>query len=180
MARRRARVLAWANPTRFATLTQAPLDWQACRQKVRKLALALRDDGYRVEWAWTVEAGSKTGMRHVHALQHGDFIPQAHLQERWGRIVHIERIRGASGAATYALKEASRVAHYATKNARDDMAEHLALNGGRAYHLSRRYLRGLRTREVEAIVDGVDKRLTWIVVPATTSIGDGIAIASAT
>lgn len=179
LARRRAKVLAWANPTRFVTLTQAPTEWQACRQKVRRLALALREAGYRVEWAWTVEAGSKTGMRHVHALQHGDYLPQRDLQAAWGRIVHIEAIRGAAGAATYALKEAQRVAGYGLKGTRDHLAEHLSLNGGRAYHLSRRYLRGARTREVERLVDGVDIRLTWVVVPATTGIAEAQAIAGA-
>lgn len=180
MARRRARVLAWANPTRFVTLTQAPEEWQALRAKVRKLALTLRTEGYRTEWAWTVERGAKTGMKHVHALQHGDFIPQRRLQSAWGRIVHIERIRGAAGAATYALKEAQRVAGYSVKGAGADLGEHLHLNGGRAYHLSRRYLHGERTRDVERILDGTDGRLTWVLVPATTTIPEGVAIALST
>lgn len=161
-------------------MTQAPDDWQALRRKVRKLALRLREAGYRCEWAWTVEQGSKTGMRHIHALQHGDYIPQRELQDAWGRIVHIEAIRGAAGAATYAMKEASRVAGYGLKGTREHLAEHLSLNGGRAYHMSRRYLRGARTREVERIVDGVDQRLTWIVVPAATPRHEAEAIAAST
>jgi hypothetical protein len=178
MARRRARVLAWANPTRFVTLTCAPDDWQALRAKVRKLTMRLRAEGYRVEWAWTVERGSKTGMKHVHALQHGDFIPQRTLQSMWGPITHIERVRGSEGAATYAMKEASRVAGYTMKGSRSNLHEHLALNGGRAYHMSRGYLRGHRTRDVERIVDGVDVRLTWITIPAETPIDAGQAIAA--
>lgn len=150
------------------------------RQKVRKLALAIRAEGYRTEWAWTVERGSKTGMIHVHALQHGDFIPQRTLQRLWGRRVDIRAIEARDGAALYALKEAQRVAGYAVKGANGTLTEHLALNGGRAYHMSRRYLHGRSTREVERIVDGVDDRRTWIVVPATTSIADGIALAMST
>lgn len=171
--------MAWAGPERFATLTNAPADWQKLRQKVRKLCLRLRNDGYRVEWAWTVERGSKTGMRHIHALQHGDFIPQAELQERWGAIVHIERVRGTAGAANYAMKEASRVTHYAVKGTTSDLAAHLALNGGRGYHISRRYLRGQRTRDVERLLSDVDPTLHWIAIPAVTSASDGRALAAA-
>lgn len=180
LARRRTGVLTWAEPERFVTLTQAPDEWQPLRQKVRKLALALRSAGYRVEWAWTVERGSKTGMIHVHALQHGDFVPQRELAKLWGRRVDVRRIGRPDGASLYSLKEARRVAGYTTKGTAASLAEHLALNGGRAYHLSRRYLRGLRTRDVEAIMDGVDKRLTWIVVPAVTLLDAGAAIAAAT
>jgi hypothetical protein len=179
LARRRTSVLAWAEPSRFVTLTQAPDEWQPLRQKVRKLSLRLREAGYRVEWAWTVERGSKTGMKHVHALQHGDFIPQRELQAMWGRRVDIRAIRGASGAALYSMKEARRVAGYAVKGAHADHLAHIALNGGRAYHMSRRYLRGKSTREVEAIVHPVDADLTWVVVPATTGEQDARAIAQA-
>src|SRR5688572_21434110 len=148
LAARRAPVLAWAGPERLVTLTQAPTDWQRLRQRVRRLCMNLRRDGYRVEWAWTVERGSKTGMIHVHALQHGVYIPQKVLQAAWGPRVDIRRINGASAVAGYALKEAKRVAGYATKGARSNLAEHLALNGGRGYHMSRGYLRGKSTREV--------------------------------
>jgi hypothetical protein len=172
-------VLAWAGPERFVTLTNAPADWQKLRQKVRKLCLRLRNDGYRVEWAWTVERGARTGMRHIHALQHGDYIPQRELQERWQAIVHIERVKGARGAAGYAMKEAARVTHYAVKGTKSNLREHLDLNGGRGYHMSRRYLRGCRTREVEQLLSPSDPNLHWITVPATTTIEEGRAMAAA-
>lgn len=161
------------------TLTQAPDEWQALRQKVRKLCLRVRERGYAVEWAWTVERGSRTGMIHVHALQHGDFIPQRELASMWNRRVDIRAIKSAHGAALYSLKEANRVAGYATKGARSNLDQHLALNGGRGYHMSRSYLRGLSTREVERIVRPVDPTLDWMVIPSTTSIEDGRALASA-
>lgn len=159
-------MLAWASPERFVTLTQAPDEWQPLRQKVRKLALALRAEGYAVEWAWTVEAGAKTGMRHVHLLQHGDYIPQRTLARMWGRRVDVRKIGEASGAAGYAMKEASRVAGYAMKNGRTDLARHLALNGGRGCHLSRRYLRGYRVRDVEALISPALDVYSWVLVPA--------------
>jgi hypothetical protein len=177
IASRRAGVLAWAEPARFVTLTQAPDEWQRLRAKVRKLSLKVRSEGYRTEWAWTVERGSQTGMIHVHALQHGDFIPQRALQSMWGKRVDIRAIRSATGAAKYSMKEARRVAGYAVKNSHADLLGHLALNGGRGYHMSRKYLRGKTTREVEAIVRPPDPNRTWIVIPAETSLSDGRALA---
>lgn len=178
IAARRTAVLAWAQPERFVTLTLAPTEWQPLRQKVRRTCLAVRKAGYRVEWAWTVERGSKTGMVHVHALQHGQFIPQLELQKLWGAIVDIRRVRAPKGAALYTMKEAQRVAGYATKGARSDLPDHLALNGGRGYHMSRRYLRGKSTREVERILSPVDDSLHWITVPAGTTEAEARAIAS--
>lgn len=130
----------------------------------------VRRAGYRVEWAWTVERGDNTGMIHVHALQHGEFIPQAELQAMWGAIVDIRRVRGRVGAANYAMKEAAMVAGYAMKNGVAALDEHLDLNGGRGMHMSRGYLRGLRTREVEKLLWPTDPALDWILVPMGASL----------
>lgn len=169
-ATKRAAVIAWAKPTRFATFTNAPTEWQPLRQKVRRLTMNVRRAGYRVEWAWTVERGDNTGMIHVHALQHGEFIPQAELQAMWGAIVDIRRVRGRVGAANYAMKEAAMVAGYAMKNGVAALDEHLDLNGGRGMHMSRGYLRGLRTREVEKLLWPTDPALDWILVPMGASL----------
>ncbi len=165
-ARQKAAILTWAKPERFITLTQAPKDWPALRQKVRALKHDLQGDGLRLEVAWTVEKGKETGMRHVHALQHGDYIPQAQLQERWGRIADIRAIRGVREAADYAMKEAVSVSGYAMKGAAD-LDAHLDLNGGRGCHVSRGYLRG----ETQASVLDLLQRersegevLTWVLV----------------
>lgn len=170
-AKRRTAVLAWAKPERFATLTDAPDDWQSLRQKMRTLALNIRKQGYVCQWAWTVEVGSKTGMRHVHALQHGQFIPQRKLQDLWGHIVHIERITSPRGAALYSMKEARRVAGYATKNTRQHLLTHLDNNGGRVAHMSRGYLHGLRTREVEKLLWPNQHELTWVLELVPGAIG---------
>lgn len=163
-ASRRARVLAWARPERFVTLTQAPEDWQRLRAKLRKLTMRVRQEGLTVEWAWTVERGTQTGMIHIHALQHGQFIPQAKLQDWWGAIVHIERIRQPKGATRYALKEANRVAGYTLKGSHQAMLAHLDLNGGRVCHYSRGYLHGKRVREVEKLLWPGQPDLTWVAV----------------
>jgi hypothetical protein len=165
-ARQKAAILAWAKPERFITLTQAPENWTALRKKAAVLKRDLQADGLRLELAWTVEKGKETGMRHVHALQHGDYIPQAQLQKRWGRIADIRAIRGVRGAADYAMKEAVSVSGYAMKGAAD-LDAHLDLNGGRGCHVSRGYLRG----ETQASVLDLLQRersegevLTWVLV----------------
>jgi hypothetical protein len=174
--RRKAEIVAWAQPERFLTLTQAPPDWQACRQKVRKLALRLREAGRAVEWAWTVEKGKQTGMIHVHLLQHGDYLPQRELQAMWGRRVDVRRISDVDGAARYTTKHAARrLASYTMKGATAQLAEHLDLNGGRGVHLSRGYLRGYRSDEVWRLLHPASA-LDWLQVPAHLSDAEAAAM----
>lgn len=151
------------------TLTQAPEGWQATRQRVRRLTMRLNAEGYTCQWAWTVERGSNTGMKHVHLLQHGDYIPQRLLQDRWGHRVDIRKIRSAKIAANYASKEAMLVVGYSMKGTQQALLHHLDLNGGRAHHMSRNYLRGHRTRDVERMLWPMQEKLTWMLVPCTES-----------
>lgn len=177
-ARRKTEVVAWAEPTRFLTLTQAPDDWQRLRAKVRKLRLRLARDGYTAHWAWTVERGKQTGMVHVHALQHGDYIPQRYLQDRWGRRVDIRRVHDTAGAARYTTKHAAaRVVGYTMKGTAAHLQDHLDLNGGRGVHLSRGYLHGRRSDEVWSILHPPSE-LNWVQVPAHLSDQDAAALAS--
>jgi hypothetical protein len=74
-------------------------------------------------------------MVHVHAIQHGDYVKQAVLQDFWGgRIVDIRR--GDPAHAAYMSKAAGAVAQYQIKGARD-LDNALSLNGGRLHHWSR-------------------------------------------
>jgi hypothetical protein len=157
---------------RFVTFTNAPEDWQTRRQAMRNLRRWCLAHGWEWEIGWATEKGSDTGMTHVHGIQHGkQKIPQAALQERWGAIVDIRQIK-TPGAATYAMKEARRVAGYTVKEATGDhgsLLEHLALNGGRAAHWSRGFLHGMTKREAlsdlrSQLSDG--EALTWRLVPA--------------
>ncbi len=45
-ARRKARILSWAEPQRYAVLTQYPDDWQVGRQKMRDLVRFFKRRGY--------------------------------------------------------------------------------------------------------------------------------------
>jgi hypothetical protein len=166
-ARQKALIVSWARPERFVTLTLAPESWQALRQRVRRLTMQVRRAGYTWEVAWTVERGSKTGMIHVHQLQHGSYVPQQWLQQKWGAIVDIRAIKQAKGAAKYVLKEAEIVTRYALKGTRD-FQTHLDNNGGRALHMSRGYLRGMRTADVLAAIYGESDLSVpheWALVP---------------
>ncbi len=154
---------------RLVTLTGVPEDFQQARRQVRQYAAALRADGYRWEWAWAIEANPRGTGFHAHGVQHGDYVKQALLQERWGgRIVDVRALK-QPGAGVYAVKEALRVAGYVTKGAAGEMLpEHLERNGGRAVHWSRGYLHGRTKREALAeirteLADG--EALTWALVP---------------
>lgn len=176
--RRKAEIVAWAQPERFITLTQAPATWQACRQRVRKVALNLRRKGYAVEWAWTVEKGKRSGMIHVHALQHGDYLPQRMLQDAWGHRVDIRRVHDTDGAAAYTTKHAGRrLASYTMKGTGAQLTEHLDLNGGRGVHLSRGYLHGRTSAEVWSLLHPPGA-LKWVQVPVWTTDADAVALAS--
>lgn len=129
------------------------------------MRLKIAADGFECQWAWVVERGARTGMVHVHALQHGAFIPQRYLQDRWGARVDIRRVSDAAGAARYTTKHAARrVASYTMKGAGADLQAHLDLNGGRGIHLSRRYLHGRTSAEVWALLHP-PSALTWVQVP---------------
>lgn len=152
-----AAIAAWAvrrcDRARFVTLTLAPEDWQQRRQKMRDLRRLLAARGIRWEVAWATEKGSRTGMVHVHALQHGSYVPQDVLQDVWGAHVDIRAIPRADlagGVARYVTKDALKVAGYTVKGSTASSAGHdqfLALNGGRAMHWSRGFLHGQTKRE---------------------------------
>lgn len=147
---------------RFITLTNAPDDWQQRRGQVRDLARRLRARGYATEWIWVTERGHKTGMVHVHAVQHGDYIPQAELQDLWGgRRVDIRSAQPRHGE--YISKSAARVASYVSKGGSDDLEQALGLNGGRLHHWSRRFF-GMPIREYRKSIAGQVPRecvLVW-------------------
>lgn len=132
---------------RFLTLTQVPEDFQAVREEVKDLARRMRKEGFATEWAWTLEVGKQTGMRHLHAVQHGSYVPQRDLQRLWGRRVDIRTAKPQKAAvAGYIAKGAGPVVKYMNKGAQEDYAAWLELNGGRPFHSSRGFFLGLGVR----------------------------------
>jgi hypothetical protein len=154
-ARVRAGAITWcqreAGRSRLITLTNCPDDWQVLRGQVRDMRRRIIDQTGRCEWVWTVERGSKTGMKHVHAIQHGSYLPQSSLQNLWGgRIVDVRAVRDAAG---YISKSAALVAGYIGKGATSapgGLGGHLGLNGGRLHHWSRNFWGGLSIRDAVA------------------------------
>lgn len=149
---------------RFLTLTNAPADWQVRRGQVRDLARRLRGDGYRTEWAWVTEQGKHTGMIHVHAIQHGDYVPQDVLQGLWGgRRVDIRAATPRTGE--YISKSAKRVAGYISKGGVEDLDHALSLNGGRLHHWSRQFF-GMPIREYRrSIADSMPRDCVLVFAP---------------
>lgn len=125
---------------RFITLTLAPDDWCALRKRMKDLAQYLRRRGIAVRWLWVVETGSKTGMKHVHAVQHGDFIPWRDLLGWWGARVQIEK---ADAAVGYLSKNVIRYLGKGIDGDREAIEGHMNLNGGRAAHWSRGFFNGM-------------------------------------
>jgi hypothetical protein len=131
---------AASRPERMLTFTALSGDWQENRERVKTLVHSLRRLGYRVQLFWAVEENPKGTGWHVHAVQHGDFVPWEVLLRLWDARVSIERIRVEVEASRYVIKGAA-AANYVTKGTTSDLAKHRAMNGGRAAHWSRGFMR---------------------------------------
>ena len=135
------RALEEIERVRFITLTRAPEGWQETRAAVWRWLERLRRAGYRMHVLWVVELGDETGMKHIHAIQWGDFIPKEELSASWP-YGHTQ-IEGARAATNYLAKG---VVRYVAKGLDGDGAsieEHMNLNGGRAAHWSREFFDGM-------------------------------------
>jgi hypothetical protein len=143
-ARAYGQLAAASRPERFVTLTRAGETWPDVRRHMQLFVEAVRRLEYDWQAFWAVEENPLHTGHHVHALQHGDYIPQAVLQEAWGAIVHIERIEAVleqqGRTALYVIK-GTGAANYVTKGTTGDLVAHLGRNGGRTAHWSRRYMR---------------------------------------
>ena len=165
---------------RLVTLTALPtndgrLDWQRARGQVRELLYRVRREYPGFEMGWAIEQNPRATGFHAHGVQHGPYVPQAVLQERWGgRIVDIRALRRPADGV-YAVKDAVRVAGYTVKNGTESFAgldEHLRINGHRAAHFTRGFLHGLTSREALAAIaleQGDGEPRTWHLEPAWTT-----------
>lgn len=134
------RALEPVKNVRFITLTLAPQDWQELRQAVWTWQQRLRRAGYTMHTLWVVEEGSKHGMKHVHVVQWGSYIPKEVLTASWPYGATF--IEAARAATDYLSKGVLR---YVAKGIDGDAASieaHHNLNGGRAAHWSREFFAG--------------------------------------
>jgi hypothetical protein len=140
-----AGAIALAEPERLVRYSLVGEDWQTIRSRLFRVRYRVRQDGFRWEEAYHVERNPKGTGHHVHAYQHGEFVPQARLQELCRREglgypdIRSFRTTGELGAA-YGLKAATG---YGLKDAQrpEALVEYLRLNGGRLVHTSRAFWR---------------------------------------
>lgn len=125
---------------RFITLTRAPEGWQATRDAVKVWLRNLRRQGYAMHVLWVVEKGSDTGMKHVHVIQWGDFIPKEVLSESWP--YGSTQIEAARAATEYLAKGVLRYVAKGIDGDREAIEDHMNLNGGRAAHWSQGFFAG--------------------------------------
>lgn len=126
---------------RFITLTQSPEGWQETRQAVWTWLQHLRREGYAMRVLWVVEKGDETGMKHVHAVQHGDYVPKEVLSDSWPH--GFTQIEGARAATNYLAKGVVRYVAKGLDGDGESIEAHMNLNGGRAAHWSRDFFAGM-------------------------------------
>lgn len=145
-ARRRSLAIAYSRPQRAILLTQVGDTWPVVQGRVNRLRYDVLEatGGKPFEWVWHVEPNPEGTGHHVHAWQHGSFVPQALLSDLadgvgMGGVVFINRVRSAVGASHYGLKGLG----YGLKSVEEGQAAtYLAENGARLTHQSRGYFRG--------------------------------------
>ncbi len=153
---RRAAAVAHSAPERALLLTQAGEDWQTVRRRMNRVVEYLRRDEIDPgEMVWHVEPNPAGTGHHVHAWQHGPYIPQAALSraaERagMGEFARISRVRSEMGAGAYGLKGVI-AAGYGLKGIAESSETYLRENGGRLTHHSRGYFRDGRGGPVLAV-----------------------------
>lgn len=125
---------------RFITLTRAPEGWDETRQAMNVWLQFLRRAGYVMNVLWVVEEGSDTGMKHVHIVQWGSFIPKAVLSDSWP--YGSTQIEAARAATDYLSKGVLRYVAKGIDGGRESLESHMNLNGGRAAHWSTRFFDG--------------------------------------
>lgn len=125
---------------RFITLTQVPDGWDETRHAVKMWLKHLRRAGYAMHVLWVIERGSVTGMKHLHAVQWGDFVPKDVLDASWP--YGMNEIEGARAATNYLSKGVIRYVAKELDGDADSIEAHMNLNGGRAAHWSREFFAG--------------------------------------
>jgi hypothetical protein len=101
----------------------------------------LKRAGIAQETLWVVEKGSQTGMKHVHVIQHGRFVPKDLLSASWR--YGSTQIEGAREAVGYLAKGVIRYVAKGIDGGDGELEDHMNLNGGRAAHWSRGFFAGM-------------------------------------
>lgn len=172
-AKRRAAAIAYAAPERALLLTQVGDDWQQVRDRMKKLRYRVAQEVGAFHWVWHVEPNPAGTGHHVHAWQHGSFVPQARLSALAGRsgmgeFARINRIRSQQGAAQYGLKGLG-YGLKATAGTDEQGLTYLIENGSRLTHQSRSFFRSaqgekLPVRVAEKLALASEGSGSWVLV----------------
>lgn len=135
------RALEDVDRTRFLTLTQAPEGWQATREAMRHFVRFHTRRDRAMNLLWVVEKGDQTGMKHVHGIQWGSYLPKAEVSESWP--YGFTQIEGARAATNYLSKGVVRYVAKGLDGDGESIEDHMNLNGGRAAHWSREFFGGM-------------------------------------
>lgn len=158
-AKKRALAIAYARPEREITLTLVGDSWPQIRDRMNNARSLLRREVGTVEFVYHVEENPAGTGHHVHAWQHGNYIPQKLLSATarrvgMGEVAHISKLRSVGGASRYGLKGLT----YGLKGviAEQEGEKYLGLNGKRLSHQSRSFFRSseggkLPVREAERL-----------------------------
>lgn len=158
-AKKRALAIAYARPEREVTLTLVGESWPQIRDRIKNLASLVRKEVGACEFVYHVERNPQQTGQHVHAWQHGNFIPQRLLSATarklgMGQVVHVSRLRSVGAASRYGLKGLT----YGLKGvlAEQEGSAYLDANGKRLTHQTRNFFRSpqggkLPVREAERL-----------------------------
>jgi hypothetical protein len=135
------RALEPVKNVRFITLTLAPEGWQTTRKAMQDWVQRLRRAGYTMHTLWVVEQGSQHGMKHVHVIQWGSYIPKHALDASWP--YGWNEIEGARQATSYLSKGVIRYVAKELDGDGESIESHMNLNGGRAAHWSLNFFGGM-------------------------------------
>lgn len=86
------------------------------------------------------ERGSETGMKHLHAIQWGDFLPKTMLDDSWA--YGSTNIQAARAATDYLSKGVLKYVAKGIDGGDESIEDHMNLNGGRAAHWTRGFFAG--------------------------------------
>jgi hypothetical protein len=163
-ARERGWAIAYAVPERSVLLTQVGDSWQTVRMRMGRLRHELEKELGHVEWVWHVEPNPRGTGHHVHAWQHGDFLPQRDLSRMarrrgMGEVVRISRVRsplGLGGSLSYGMKLAGLDYGMKTVSGLGEQAAiYLEANGKRLHHHSRGFWRHPTGEQIKGVKNAV-------------------------
>jgi len=140
-----AHAVADAGPERWVRYSLVGDDWQTVRNRFKQNTHRLRERGYAYEVAWYVHRNPEQTGFHVHAHEHGDYIPQHEMQEvaasvGWG-FPDIRAWRTGTRGTTYGLAEMLGTAYASREIRGEGMYRYLDWNGGRPVHTTRAFWR---------------------------------------